>query len=507
MKTRRISTTVICLAVTIFLLTTLAVVHSQRTQQQTRPIEAKQIAVLQLAQKPKVPISLVPDVPKPPGDVNSSMKARRDYAWEIVQLVWGPVTVEGDKVPRWMTWYEQEEIEEMYSEMLFQRPRPRTHAEIVAAADAVMAKHSVKELQASLTSARLGKVLRQFTFPALQQISHHVANGTIYYSPSYVKHLLENADNVERCDLSPASAGPPPRCAPIVNAIKGLESDRASFQKDLQKAAPGEKSALINQIKEINAQIQQKQRDLDECSKPRADPSPGNVWAKCMDSEMPRDAIMIKANWTRESKYFGQPLMGGATGGNEDSITTALETGKFAFSSYLAYGMLVVTDETGKKWMLTGMHIASKAVRTWLWTSLIWGTYNFQHGEWSADEPNTPFQQLDFPFDYGLCTVSDFEEKDPTPWKAYADGDIDNGKQPLADALKAVAKEMKGNQWCANPYIETDTARTNCIGCHQGSTESFLTTVKQERSTNISDFSFSFATNRANFLKVRAAHP
>jgi len=512
MKTGKTGTALISVAVAMILLVTFAVVHSQRPQQQATRVEAQQIAVLQLAQKPKVSVDPVSDVPTPPGDINNSMKARRDYAWEIVKLVWKPVTVAGDKVPRWMTWYEQEEIEAMYNEMLFQRPKPRTHAEIVAAADAVMAKHSVKDLQTSVTSVRMGKVLRQFTFPALLNISHHVANGAIYYSPSYVKHLLENADNVERCDLSPGPQAPTGKCAVLASDIRALEADRTSLQKDLQKAAPGEKPVLISQIKEINAQIQEKQRELDQCAKPNLDQSPaGNVWAKCMDQEMPPDAIMIKANWAPKTGYLTKPLMGGATSSDPDEITPALNTppvGKFIFGDlpYETYGMLFVTDESGKKWMLTGMHIASKSLRTWLWTSLFWGASSLSHGSWDADAPKILYQQWFGIFAYSMCTVSDFEERDPTPWRAYADGDL-LGKQPLADSLKAVAKVMNGTQWCANPYIETDTARTNCIGCHQGTTESFLLTVSKERSTNISDFSFSFATNRANFLKVKAAHP
>jgi hypothetical protein len=225
---------------------------------------------------------------------------------------------------------------------------------------------------------------------------------------------------------------------------------------------------------------------------------------------MPPDAFMIKANWAHKTEYLAKPFMGGATGGDPDQITGVLNTppaGKFIFGMpYDTNGMIIVTDENGKKWMLTGMHIASKSLRTWVWTSLFWGATSLSHGGWAADAPKILGQQWYGFFDYGMCTVSDFKENDLTPWKAYADGDDFYGKQPLADSLKAVAKVMNGNQWCANPYIETDTARTNCIGCHQGTTESFMTTVSKERSSNISDFSFSFETNRANFLKVRAAH-
>jgi len=90
---------------------------------------------------------------------------------------------------------------------------------------------------------------------------------------------------------------------------------------------------------------------------------------------------------------------------------------------------------------------------------------------------------------------------------------------------------MQGAQWCSNPYIETNMAFGNCVGCHQGSTETFLPTtvfeaaVKPANQTldrlipetilkttqielpfNTSDFSFSFATNRAAFQEAIRQH-
>ena len=64
---------------------------------------------------------------------------------------------------------------------------------------------------------------------------------------------------------------------------------------------------------------------------------------------------------------------------------------------------------------------------------------------------------------------------------------------------------MKGYQWCANPYIETDMSRTKCIGCHQGSPiEANPGVLGKQINTNVGDFSFSIPTNREAFLKVLA---
>jgi hypothetical protein len=172
------------------------------------------------------------------------------------------------------------------------------------------------------------------------------------------------------------------------------------------------------------------------------------------------------------------------------------------------------------------MHIVKKNLRTWMWTSI------FEAGgkwSWGADKPEALTQAWSPFVYYGMCTVSNFRESDPTPWAAY-DGKEEH-LQSLADALRAVAKVMQGAQWCSNPYIETNMAFGNCVGCHQGSTETFLPTTVFEgavkplnetldrlipetllRTTqielpfNTSDFSFSFATNRSGFQEVNRQH-
>jgi hypothetical protein len=68
-------------------------------------------------------------------------------------------------------------------------------------------------------------------------------------------------------------------CQPIAGNINGLKAQVAAFQKELQKAAPGEKSFLIQQIKEAEAEIAKQQHLLDDCVKkhpyhPPAPPPP-----------------------------------------------------------------------------------------------------------------------------------------------------------------------------------------------------------------------------------------
>jgi len=320
-------------------------------------------------------------------------------------------------------------------------------------------------------------VLSQFTFAEFRELGPHVkpGTGTIYYSPSYVRHLLANAENIAKCDPSAFAK-------PLIR-LPGAATRQAAESTSLESLPAELRPSDLN-----------------------------NLYALCMDHEMPPDAVMIKATWSPVFKspkgttdiamepYFdtsaamASKLYTGSAGQWIEE-PSPLEAGGMDVGS----GFFKITDEQGKEWVLMGMHIASKTLRTWMWISL----FPSPGYDWRADKPDLSPWSL---YHYQMCTVSDFKEGDAAPWIAY-DGKGDPHFQVQADAIKAVAKVMNGTQWCANPYIETNMARGNCIGCHQGSTESFLPKViSRERQFNISDFSFSFATNRANIIKLRQQH-
>jgi hypothetical protein len=480
-------------------------VRSQETVGASRSARAEQGNILKSAQKPKAPITDGATRNRfSVAEINSSMRARRDQAWSIVEQVWEPVSVDGSKIPAWMTWYEEQDIAQLYRELLNRMMSSKnaiTPAEVRAQVDAVLKAHPFKDLQTSLSSARLGKTLRQFTFPGMPILgpNRRPATGVIYYNVAYVRHLLENAERISDCDLNafpkPSLSGSSP-----AGALLGIE--RLPLQ-----LLPSD---------------------------------PNNRWALCMDHEMPADAIMLKVNWTPVIKYDSA----GNAYVNEHAIDTGvkmastlsdLPSGRWieipwdenarTNGGIKAAGFRVM-DEKGKEWELRGMHVVKKNLRTWSWTTLFeaGGEWN-----WGADKPATLTQQWSAFTHYGMCTVSSFRESDPTPWAAY-EGRNEH-LQSLADSIRAVAKVMRGAQWCSNPYIETNLAFGNCIGCHQGSTETvlpttvfeaavkpanqiadmlipetLLRTTQMELPFNTSDFSFSFAINRAAFQEARRQH-
>ncbi len=481
MTNRWIRTGIVCCVAAGLLLIGWSAVRSQRKAPSKTGLPP--MVVLQSGQKPKAPVREMPSSAMPAltvADVNNSMKARRDHAWATVKRVWEPVPLQGGQIPTWMTWYEEEDIALLYKEMVAQQqnqPKPPSREELKSKVAALLVKHSTKDLQTSLTSTRLGKTLRQFTFPGFHAIAPNAAPraGMIYYNPAYVKHLLANAESIAKCNPDA-----PPRPA-----------DR------------------------------------------------NNLYAQCIDSEMPPDAVMIKTAWapvTHEADQYNSAKQVEVIKGVHFANVfppmvekiSALPAGDWIFSDpgtdEKHYGglwapgsvsdwcppcLFSVTDDTGQKWALLGMHIASKALRTWQWTTLFSG--DGAGWAWNIDMPQSLHSQWPLPFGtgtFGMCTVSDFNEADPAPWAAY-DGKGLSGSQgerlqDLANTFKGISQVMKGRQWCANPYIEPSMSRGNCIGCHQGSPTSFLpTTVTKDRQSNVSDFSFSFDTNRANIIQIR----
>src|SRR5262249_24411653 len=116
--------------------------------------------------------------------------------WLVAQDVWTPVKVAGGTVPAWMTWYEEEDIEGLFRKL---RRMPRlANQSVDTLVGNVMAQSAVKRLEYSFVSGPLGKDLKQFSFPELAHANPRL--GTIYYSPAYVKHLLENAENIANYD-------------------------------------------------------------------------------------------------------------------------------------------------------------------------------------------------------------------------------------------------------------------------------------------------------------------
>jgi hypothetical protein len=392
-------------------------------------------------------------------DLDASMPARRSFAWGVVRSVWSPVSYGGrGYMPAWITWYQQEDIARLYRDS---KLNPLGHSPITLQRAMV---NRTSDLQASLTSDRLGRMLRQFQFPEVRALRpiRTLSAGTIFYSPELVQHWLTNAASIAACDLNPQPVNRKPNVAERFRVVR----------------------------------------------------DPNNIYALCMEHEQPSSAVMIKASWvplpngpdqTRLPEWnLGTPAFPNGLAQSPAGEWALLYNRAFHGEGF------TITDEHGRPWALQSMHIASKLRRTWVWISL-WWSHNQQ--EFGADQPSAVSQEWPFMRFYKMCVASGFLERDRTPWAAWVRHlGPDNSDEvqrvnyqidSLAEAIQQSTAAMGGAQWCANPNIETQMQRGNCIGCHQGSpTRALPTTYRQQYNSNLSDFSFSFATVQQIIRKV-----
>jgi hypothetical protein len=143
--------------------------------------------------------------------------------------------------------------------MLDRRSRAKKTDAVTEVNDALR-RRSEKNLNRSLAASRLGKTLRQNIFPENRDLGPHRTPGTgsIYYSPAYVTHLLANADRIANCDAE-------------------------AFLKASAKASRRGPLTGVSSIPDIES-VPARLRPADQ----------KNLYALCMDHEMPRDAVMVK---------------------------------------------------------------------------------------------------------------------------------------------------------------------------------------------------------------------
>lgn len=193
-----------------------------------------------------------------------------------------------------------------------------------------------------------------------------------------------------------------------------------------------------------------------------ATPPDDDNFTHCFDDELPPDAVLIKAHWERAD--FGRDLPA------FDTDATALSARLGGTAQWDEAGdrradpgpqdIYTIELRNGSVYRLAGMHIMTKELRHWQWTTLWWS--DVPDADFGSDRPAAIRDGLPEVFShYKMCTTTFYEEGDPDPAGRYAD-------MPSLAAALATTGAGKPT-WCSNPYLEhgQGNAATNCIGCHQ----------------------------------------
>lgn len=387
--------------------------------------------------------------------LKASMPARRDFAWDVVEKVLKPITLEVPngptfEVPLWLTWYEgrgrNEELRklmELYFVNLKAAFDSNPDADIEPIVDATLQQFAQKDIAATLDDETFDTVLNQNA--VVQNLDELTGRGTTIFSPSFIRHMMLQAKGVMTCDLSAARESDAPR-------------------------APDQFSHCIDEFPPSAVMVKTAWRDLDR-GVPVHDTSAFGV----------ARAIRL-GTWPSALNGYASPPIAQPT---PDEIYT-------------------VETASGRSFALTGIHFVTKDVREWVWVSLWWDADGFE--DFGEDKPDVISTFNDGVWEnYKMCVNSSFVEGDPAPWSRYArnmpslaaslratqevileqisDGGVANSEDLiatfgagldtpmfLADAHGAwMPQHSLPTTWCSNPNIEVHggNARTNCIGCHQ----------------------------------------
>jgi hypothetical protein len=349
-----------------------------------------------------------------------SQRLRREAAWRIAERVLLPVPIPqalnaaaGHRtLPLWQTWHARDDLTRIFRKL---------YPELLPEEKAARARFSVSALdQGSRWNDGAIDEFEDWTFErlleyrsAIDQASEVAGLGGIYrvgYAPAASRHLLTSYPEVLACRDEPnaVSATPPGAGEPATSAC----------------------ARAINPT--------------------------------CLSGSFPEGAVLVKANWRRVGADATFPVFDTSAAGLQRRLAP---DGSFDWGT--ADGAADPSEDeiytlrlpNGNVFRLAALHIMTKELEHWFWTTLWWSSD--PHQDFGADRPETmpaPFQN------YKLCSVVAFDEEDPDPGGGY-----DQEHPSLARALQVTHSGSGGPSWCSNPYLEAGVgnAGSNCIGCHQ----------------------------------------
>jgi len=346
----------------------------------------------------------------------ASQRARRETAWQIARRVLAPSALpaalgalDQPRLPAWQTWHAKDDLtrifRHLYPELTPEERELRATFSPSTLAQALVWNDTAISEYPDWTEQRLAAY-----GAAIDGASALAGLGGIYrvaYAPGASLQLLGSYAEVLGCRESP------PGEAPLDPADEG-------------------------------------------CGLPPSPPP------QCLSAAFPASASIVKASWRRAG--IGTPLP------VYDTSAEALER-RLSPEGQLSWEqpdgeadpgpeeIYTLRLPNGNLFRLAALHIMTKELDHWFWTTLWW-----------SPEPDTDFgadrpEHSNSPWDhYKLCSVVAFDEGDPDPSGGFAD-DVPS----LGASLAATHGGEGGRTWCSNPYLEEGdgNAASNCIGCHQ----------------------------------------
>ena len=179
----------------------------------------------------------------------------------------------------------------------------------------------------------------------------------------------------------------------------------------------------------------------------------------CLDGAMPRDAVLVKADWRRQLPGELLPIYDSSGPRMTSRLAGEGTWNNDGAADPQAAAIYTIALPTGARFRMPALHVMTKELDHWMWITLWWSPS--PDGDFGADRP-AAIAALPGPWrHYKMCVATGYLEQDPDPRGGFGGS--------LGDALAAVHRGVGAPTWCSNPYLEQGkgNADTNCIGCHQ----------------------------------------
>jgi hypothetical protein len=448
-------------------------------------------------------------------ELAGSIAARRAVAWEIVERVLAPVPLAEPQlaenfggnqpvIPSWHTWYGRDDFERVFKKLYADLGTAGRQARAPFDDPAIAAglewnTHAVEDLTTWPEQRYLDYLAEIDT---AEEVGGIGSISRVTYSPSTLRHFLASYAKTLACRLGeepPAYAVDPVReghdvvanedvslagcewkpLGPYLVAEgaqlevtltgtgdadlyvrRGAMPDAATY--DCRSEGGGADETCIvdgggpvyvgvlgfGDGAQIAATVRYREADV-------RDPA-------CLEGELPRDAVVIKADWRRVDFEATMPIYD--TSGPRMQVRLRPD-GSFDWgpgdgeADPEPTDIYTVTLPTGATYRLAGLHIMTKELTHWVWITLWWS--DRPDDDFGADRP-AAIDGLPGPWgNYKMCVATTYLEGDADPRGGFTGS--------LGDALASISAGAGAPSWCSNPYIEigAGNADTNCIGCHQ----------------------------------------
>ncbi|MEO8705073.1 MAG: PPC domain-containing protein [Kofleriaceae bacterium] len=441
-------------------------------------------------------------------ELAGSIAARRAAAWQIVERVLRPVPL-GDPalaanfggtqpvIPAWHTWYARDDFERVFKK-LYRDLGPEGRA-VRAPIDG---EAGLQWNAVALDDDPAWPEQRYLDYLAAID-SPEKANGVggasrVGYSPGAVKKLVESYGKEYACRTAPVDPArfesDPMREGHAVTETEG--ADVASCELRMLGpflAGAGDVRVTTRGDGDVDLYVRRGSPPTtdrfdcrssgdasdEECSVGGDGPiyvgvfgaEPGHVEVDvayvtsdvkdptCLDGEMPRDGVLVKADWRRQLPGELLPIYDTSGPRMASRLAGEAQWNSDGVGDPQVSEIYTTVVPSGARFRLPALHIMSKELDHWVWITL-----------WYSPQPDTDFgadrpaaiAALPGPWrNYKMCVATTYVEADADPRGGQAGS--------LGDALAAVSGGAGAPTWCSNPYIElgAGNAATNCIGCHQ----------------------------------------